>query len=34
MALSAMKLVTSLTGLLHGALPDILNNALGVMGCP
>ena len=34
MALAGMKLVTSLTGLIHGALPDILNNALGVMGYP
>jgi len=27
-----MKLVTSLTGLINGALPSILENAMGVMG--
>ena len=32
LALSAMKLVSSLTGLINGALPSILDNALGVMG--
>lgn len=32
MAVSMLKLATSLTGLLHGALPSILENSMGVMG--